>query len=58
MRGGLNTVLAGAHSHTDVVVIRFPAAEAARAWYDSSTYQALIPLREQAADLVLTCHTG
>lgn len=29
----------------DVVIIAFPSLGAARAWYDSADYQALIPLR-------------
>ena len=52
-RGKVDSVLAGAHSHTDTVVIRFPDGAAVAAWYRSPAYQALIPLREQAADLVL-----
>jgi uncharacterized protein (DUF1330 family) len=58
MRGNLAAVLAGEHAHADVVVIRFPTLAAAQGWYASPTYQALIPLREEAADLVLTCHTA
>ncbi len=50
-------VLAGRHQHTDTVVIRFPDATAVASWYDSPAYQALIPLREQAADLVLVSFT-
>ncbi|MDP2132001.1 MAG: DUF1330 domain-containing protein [Sulfuritalea sp.] len=52
-RGTLATVLAGEHSHPDVVVIRFPSQAAADGWHGSAAYQALIPLRRQAADVVL-----
>ncbi len=52
-RGTVDSVLAGSHPHTDTVVIRFPDSAAVAAWYRSPAYQALIPLREQAADLVL-----
>ncbi len=52
-RGKVESVLAGSHPHTDTVVIRFPDAAAVDAWYNSPAYQALIPLRRQAADLVL-----
>jgi uncharacterized protein (DUF1330 family) len=34
-------------------VIRFPSLEAADGWHYSAAYQALIPLRMQAADVVL-----
>jgi uncharacterized protein (DUF1330 family) len=34
----------------DLVVIRFPDREAARAWYASDAYQAILPLRTANAD--------
>lgn len=52
-RGGNAAVLAGEHAHADVVVIRFPDREAVDGWHSSAAYQALIPLRQQAADVVL-----
>ena len=52
-RGKVDAVLAGEHAHTDTVVIRFPDVATVDAWYASPAYQALIPLRRQAADLVL-----
>lgn len=52
-RGLTEKVLAGEHTHTDTVVIRFPDQASVDGWYQSAAYQALIPLREQAADLVL-----
>ena len=52
-RGQRAAVLSGEHAHTDTVVIRFPDAAAVAGWYNSPAYQALIPLREHAADLVL-----
>jgi uncharacterized protein (DUF1330 family) len=54
-RGHRVEVLSGEHTHTDTVVIRFPDAGSAAGWYGSAAYQALIPLREQAADIVLVC---
>lgn len=53
LRGQHATVLAGEHPYTDVVVLRFPSLEAASQWHASAAYQALIPLREQAADVTL-----
>lgn len=52
-RGKAFEVFGGVHDYTDTVVIRFPSAEASRSWYRSPAYQALIPLRQEAADLVL-----
>ncbi len=53
LRGRRIAVLSGEHAHTDTVVIRFPDAEAVSGWYGSPAYQALIPVREQAAEMVL-----
>jgi uncharacterized protein (DUF1330 family) len=55
-RGSRTAVLTGESRHPDVVVIRFPDASAALEWYRSPVYQALIPLREQAADMVLVSY--
>jgi uncharacterized protein (DUF1330 family) len=52
-RGKIFEVFSGIHSHADTVVIRFPDMTSAKAWYRSAAYQALIPLREEAAELVL-----
>ena len=52
-RGQRAAVLSGDHAHTDTVVIRFPDAAAVDGWHQSAAYQALIPLRQQAADLDL-----
>jgi len=52
-RGKRTAVWSGEHAHDDIVVIRFPDRQAASNWFSSSAYQALIPLREQAADVVL-----
>lgn len=53
LRGRLAEVFAGAHAHSDTVVIRFPDLAAARGWHASAAYQALVPLRQQAADVTL-----
>ncbi len=55
LRGRLARVLAGEHAHTDTVVIRFPDVDAVDGWHSSAAYQALVPLRQEAAEIVLTC---
>ena len=55
-RGKRVKVLSGEHSYVDVVVIRFPDAMSVTEWYNSAGYQALIPIREQAADMVLVSY--
>lgn len=52
-RGRQVAALAGANPHSDIVVIRFPSVAAVNNWFSSPPYQALIPLREQAADVLL-----
>ena len=54
-RGRKVEVFSGEHPHTDTVMIRFPDAASAAGWYRSAAYQALIPIREQAAGMVLVC---
>jgi uncharacterized protein (DUF1330 family) len=53
LRGRRISVLSGEHPYSDTVVIQFPDAAAIAAWYRSPAYQALIPLRLQAAEMVL-----
>jgi len=52
-RGRRAAVLGGTHAHDDVVVLRFPDLASAHAWFRSPAYQALIPLRMEAADVDL-----
>ncbi len=52
-RGRVAEVFSGEHPHSDTVVIRFPDLHALRGWHDSPEYQALVPLRREAADVVL-----
>lgn len=53
-RGQRAAVVAGEEAHTDIVVIRFADLAAAQGWFASPAYQALIPLREQAAKVTLS----
>lgn len=45
-------ILSGSSDYQLAVVIRFPDAAAAKAWYASPEYQAIIPTREAAFDSV------
>jgi len=49
IHGGKKEVMEGAPSD-DLIVISFPTMEAARSWYTSPAYQALIGLRTQGAE--------
>ncbi len=55
-RGKLLSVLSGSHGHTDTVVIRFPDSQALNNWHSSPQYQALIPLRQEAAEVELLAY--
>jgi uncharacterized protein (DUF1330 family) len=57
-RGTQWAALAGDDPHLDVVVIRFPDAEALEGWFRSSAYQALLPLRQEAADMTLIAYAS
>lgn len=58
MRGSRLTVFHGEHGSTLAVVLRFPDAASVTAWHDSPAYQALIPLRNEAADVVLVAYAS
>lgn len=53
MRGYCTDVLSGEHAHEATVVLRFPDRQSALAWHASAAYQSIVPLRRQAADVVL-----
>ena len=52
-RGKRHAVYSGTHPATDTVVIRFPSLAAVDGWQASAAYQAIVPLREAAADVTL-----
>ena len=52
-RGRQGPALAGANPYPEIVVTRFPDRAAIDGWFNSPAYQALIPIREQAAEIVL-----
>ena len=55
-RGQLVKILAGQHEHDLVVVIEFSDQSTLDAWYNSEKYQSIIPLRDKAADVVITTY--
>ena len=50
VRGGEATVLEGAWETVRIVVIEFPDAGAARAWWESDDYAPLKAMRREASD--------
>ena len=55
-RGNQVRALSGECPHADIVVIRFPSLADADGWHNSAAYQALLPIRQEAADVVLTTY--
>lgn len=49
VRGGSFETIEGEWAPGRIVMIEFPSAERAKAWYDSPEYQAIVPLREKYA---------
>jgi uncharacterized protein (DUF1330 family) len=52
-RGKRAAVLTGDHPHHHTVVIKFPDQPTLQQWYRSDIYQALISVRNEAADVVI-----
>ena len=55
-RGKQPHAQSNASPHPDIVVVRFPSLANAEGWHNSDAYQALIPLRQEAADVVGTIY--
>ena len=52
-RGKVTKQLSGEVKHHIEAVFEFPSAEAVDSWYGSDAYQALIPNRDEAANVTL-----
>jgi len=57
-RGQQAQSFSGINPHPDIVVIRFPSLADAEGWHGSEAYQALIPLRQEGADVILTTYSA
>ncbi|NOX81717.1 MAG: DUF1330 domain-containing protein [Alphaproteobacteria bacterium] len=57
LRGKLEKVLAGKADNQAVGIVKFPDYDALTAWYSSDAYQAIIPLRDEAADVTITAYS-
>jgi len=55
-KGGNPEVIHGTNPHKVIVLFRFENKEKVIEWYNSDDYQALIPLRLEAADTVFTAY--
>ncbi len=57
-RGRRAKVLAGDHPHEHTVVIKFADQATLQDWFDSPAYQELIPIRDEAADVVIVSYNA
>jgi len=57
-KGKMVKTLIGEHNGHTAAVIKFPDQAAIDAWYNSADYQALIPNRDAAADMVFIAYDG
>lgn len=53
-RGKYAGTLVGDAQHQAAAIVKFPDLEHLDSWHDSDAYQALIPLRDEAADFTIT----
>ncbi|HWE46258.1 MAG TPA: DUF1330 domain-containing protein [Caulobacteraceae bacterium] len=58
VRGGQVEVREGEFRRNRLVVLEFPSLDAARTFYDSPEYQAILPLRTRAAEADLLLVEG
>jgi len=57
LRGKVNSALVGAINHQATGIVKFPSHEALAAWFGSPEYQAIVPLRDEAADMTITTYS-
>ncbi len=51
VRGKVQKILSGTYHHQIEAVFEFPSVAAIENWYASDAYQALIPIRDEAAHM-------
>ena len=53
LRGEAEGALVGSVNHQFVGIAKFPEMASLNSWYESEAYQALIPLRDEAAETAI-----
>ena len=54
IRGKFDGAILGNAEHQVTAIVKFPDQKKLADWYESDAYQALVPLRTEAADAVIT----
>lgn len=57
IKGKAEKTIAGNSDHQVVAVASFPDMETLDNWFNSTEYQALIPLRDEAVDMTLVAYS-
>ncbi len=53
IRGSHIDSFVGTLEYPDVVIIEFETEQKAQEWYNSESYQSIVPIREKGADIIL-----
>ncbi len=53
VRGSCIDSFVGTLEYPDVVIIEFETDKKAQEWYNSESYQSIVPIREKGADIIL-----
>ena len=53
VRGSQIDSFVGTLEYPDVVIIEFETKQKAQEWYNSESYQSIVPIREKGADIIL-----
>lgn len=53
-RGKVSEIVSGRPDFTSAAVLRFPDEASAKQWYESTDYQRLVAMRDEAADVTVT----
>lgn len=56
LKGKMSNVLEGNHSHQMAAIIKFPDMKSLNNWYKSDAYQAIIPIRDEGADVTFVTY--
>ena len=56
IKGKLSRNLAGETAYQNVALVSFPNKASLDEWFESEAYQTLIPLRDEAADMLLLAY--
>lgn len=57
LRGKADRALVGSVDHQAVGIVKFPSRDALTTWFESPEYQAIVPLRDESAEMTITTYS-